>query len=383
MQQFDDEGSAVFFRTHLSDVMLLRDPSITLVRRNTIRAMMSADELEEMESASFDLERQASNADNAEVKQLTRQIFHAWDIGGEGFMTVEEITACSGLDEQFAVPLGRVLGRDSTDQTVSLQSLTRCIGVLKYGSIEDKVRLLFTFMDSDSNGRISYGEAKLCTAMVGDQGLEKLGFVDHSGGERSLAYEDLLLLFQNSARGDAAISIFCDQVLQLLDKRTLQKRPVSRYFPATPAAAITTVSDHTWEAMKEIVGNNASKESLFIYALALLQVMFWLIHFCYFKGQGLPLSYCIAKGFGLNLRVVNDAAHDGNAVHLRRAAGFHSDGVQHPGALVPRLQPAAALLRTHVWTHRIPRAARACRIRWAVQAEVPPAQQQLGGSGQR
>lgn len=311
VHHLDEDNSAIFFRTHLSDVRLLRDPSVTLVRRNSIKSMMSADELEEIEGIGIDLEFQSPEK---EIERMAREIFSAWDIGGDGLITIEEITVCSGLDEQFAVSLGRVLGKDNIDHAVNLESLTQCIRVLKSGSLEEKVRLLFNFMDADMSETISHSEVTQYLSIVGDEGLEKLGFVDRGDGEKSLTYDDLLRLFQRSVRGEFAIGIFCNQVLQLLDKRrqpTLKRAP-SRFFPS-PATkeeiATCAPCSSTMSVVREFIGNHTSKESLFIYGLVLLQMMFWLINFFYYKNRGMPLSFCIAKGFGLNLRVITLALY--------------------------------------------------------------------------
>jgi predicted ferric reductase/Ca2+-binding EF-hand superfamily protein len=279
--------------------------------------MLSADELDEIEAdAGGDLEGQSPELD---IKRKAREIFAAWDLGGDGLITVEEIVLCSGLDEKFAVSLGRVLSLHNGDDTVDLQSLTDCIRVLRMGTKEEKVRLLFTFMDSDKSGSIDYSEAKQFLKMVGEQGLAKLGFVDNGGGgKRSITYEDMLMLFQNSGRGDAAIGIFCDQVMQILGTKKTVKRGVSGYF-ARPDDAIVTCSSTTLSAVKEVIGNNASKEKLFLYGLVLLQIMFWLINFFYYKGRSMALSFCIAKGFGLNLRVITLAMY---FTMMRRTMGI-------------------------------------------------------------
>lgn len=295
----EENNAAIFFRTHLSDVRLLRNPATSLVRRNSIKSMMSQDELDELNGIE-------ANSPESEIKKLARDIFSAWDVSGDGVLTNDEIAVCSGLDANFANSLGRVLGKDSIDHTVNLESLTECIRVLKSGNMEDKVRLLFTFMDADMSGEISYSEVKQYLSVVGDQGLEKLGFVVSGGGERSLTYEDLLMLFKKSVRGEAAIGIFCDQVLLLLSKRII-KRTVSHYFAT--AEAVATCSDTAFSSLKQVIANHSSKEQLFIYGLVLLQMMFWLINFFWYHNKGMPLSFCIAKGFGLNLRVITLALY--------------------------------------------------------------------------
>lgn len=311
VHHLDDDNSAIFFQTHLSDVRLLRDPKTPLVRRNSIRSMLSTNELEEL----GDLE---SPSPETEIQKAAKQIFTAWDLGGDGYITIEEIVSCSGLDRDFAISLSRVLGEHSVDDVIDLESLTECIRVLKIGTREEKVRLLFTFMDSDESGTISYAEAKRYLSIVGEQGLEKLGFVDVAGKERALTYENLLMLFQNSGRGDAAIGIFCNQVLQLLSKHKTIQRGRSQLL-VLPEDGIVSCSGHAYDMVKEVIGNNASKEKLFTYALVLLQMMFWLINFFYYKNRDMPLAFCIAKGFGLNLRVITLALY---FTMMRRTMGI-------------------------------------------------------------
>ena len=305
----EEDNAAIFFRTHLSDIRLLKNPSIPVVRRNSIRSMMSESELNSLNEAEL------TSPDYA-IKKLAKDIFTAWDISGDGFLTPDEISVCSGLDQNFALSLSRVLGKDNADQHCDLESLTECIRVLKNGILEEKVRLLYTFMDSDRSGVIDYHEVKPYLKIVGDQGLEKLGFVSTHGREGSLDYEQLLALFQKSVRGEAAIGIFCDQVLQLLSKRIIKRTP-SRYMMA--AEAVTTCSENALSSIKQLIAEHSSKEQLYIYALVLLQMMFWLINFFYYHNNGMPLSFCIAKGFGLNLRVITLALYFSM---MRRTMGF-------------------------------------------------------------
>jgi hypothetical protein len=188
--------------------------------------------------------------------------------------------------------------------------------------------LLFTFMDSDRSGVIEYSEVRPYLKMVGDKGLEKLGFVSTNGKESSLNFEQLLALFQKSVRGEAAIRIFCDQVLELLSKRVM-KRTQSLYMRA--AGSVATCSESMLPSIKQLLGDHSSKEQLYIYGLVLLQMMFWLINFFYYKRvKHMPLSFCIAKGFGLNLRVITLALYFSM---MRRTMGF----LYTYGALQPLL----------------------------------------------
>ena len=296
----EEDNAAIFFRTHLSDIKLLKDPAISAIRRNSIRSMISESELNSLNEAELLSPEYA-------IKTLSKEIFTAWDISGDGFLTPEEISVCSGLDQDFSLSLSRVLGKDNADGNCNLESLTECIRVLKNGILEEKVRLLFTFMDSDRSGVIDYCEVKQYLKIVGEQGLERLGFVSTQGKESSLNYEQLLALFQKSVRGEAAISIFCDQVLQLLSKLILKRTP-SRY--QLTAEAVSTCSESALSSIKQLIVENSSKEKLYIYALVLLQIMFWLINFFYYlRTRHMPLAFCIAKGFGLNLRVITLALY--------------------------------------------------------------------------
>jgi hypothetical protein len=62
-----------------------------------------------------------------------------------------------------------------------------------------------------------------------------------------------------------------------------------------------------------------TKEIIFYYVLGLLQVLLFLIKFFYYRSVGFPPSFCIAKGCGLNLRVVTLAMY---ATMMRRTMSF-------------------------------------------------------------
>ena len=49
----EEDNAAIFFRTHLSDIKLLKDPAISAIRRNSIRSMISESELNSLNEDIF------------------------------------------------------------------------------------------------------------------------------------------------------------------------------------------------------------------------------------------------------------------------------------------------------------------------------------------
>jgi hypothetical protein len=170
--------------------------------------------------------------DDQRLAQVARSIFSAWDLDGDGVLTAEEIVNCS--DEAFASLLVRMLRCDNEGK-ITCESLLECLRVLHNGDLEAKVKLFVRFVDVTGSGSISYDAVQPYLAELGQFGAEFLGFggdvkvvetegqgQGEAGAEKpaALTADDMVALFRKSVRGDAAIAIFCSQILRLLHART-------------------------------------------------------------------------------------------------------------------------------------------------------------------
>ncbi len=249
-----------------------------------------------------------------EAESLTRNLWDTWERTALEVISEVEFAECSGLDQELGSYLGRMLSRFDKHKHISLSGLTECLRILQGNSMADRVQLLFTFMDIDRNGRISNTDMKKYVWMVDDRASERLAFTHAS----DVVYEDLLRAFQISPRGEAAISLFCNRMLQLLSQSVVNANSLSM----SPSPAQKSYF-HLFERIlffKETFMSQPTKEQVFIYAVVLLQMMFWLVHFFYYhRMRHMPVSFCIAKGFGLNLRVITIAMY---ATMMRRSMGY-------------------------------------------------------------
>lgn len=239
----------------------------------------------------------------SEVFELAERIFEVWDLDHNGFVTIDELVL-GNVDKNFTQALTRVLGFQS-DGKITVQNLSEVLGVLKYGELSAKVKLLMQFMDSDGNGEVSIEEIKEYLRVVDDKMLHRLGF--NVQEKHILYYEDILSLFQDGDRGDEAIKIFCDQILRILETAT-NSVPAGRSHARSMAyPRISLRLDKpscTWYKPYLNTLQQTSHVTLFKVALVALQIFLWLYYFFYHRNRGFPLSFCFAKGFGLNLRIL-------------------------------------------------------------------------------
>ena len=247
-------------------------------------------------------------------ESLARNLWNSWGRTSSEVMSEDEFAECSGLDQEISSCSGRMLSTFDKDKHISLSGLAECLSVLKDHSLEDRVRVLFTFMDFEKNGRISHTDMQKYLWMMDERAIERLAFTHAGDTKHSFTYEELLRVFQNSSRGEAAISLFCHQVLKLLSQSAVNANADSRS-PSPTQRSPAHLMDWSFY-FKETLMSHLAKEQVFIFVFVLLQMMFWLINFFYYQHiRHMPLSFCIAKGFGLNLRVLTIAMY---ATMMRR-----------------------------------------------------------------
>ena len=174
-----------------------------------------------------------------------------------------------------------------------------------YGDLPTKVSLLFKFMDQNENSTISYSTVQSYMKIADPRIYEKLGFIDRNGCKMNLGYSDILSLFAGSQRGDEAIGVFCEQIISVLTRhardemRRERARQVHADRPTATCRAFVQI-EISWfyEQLK-----NMPHVIYFIFLIG-TQLLLWLYNVNHYHSQGKPLSFCLAKGFGLNLRVL-------------------------------------------------------------------------------
>ncbi len=161
--------NTIYFRSELSDTEILTAHPTGVKRRMSLRI----DDPTEESALSRRNRSLSLHSPQTDVQRLATEIFSAWDITGDGLLTADEIVTCSGLDQEFAKSLCRVLsssGRPDSpggvDKGITVETLATCLEVLMNGELEDKVLLLFKFMDVNMAGSIQYDEVSATAILV-------------------------------------------------------------------------------------------------------------------------------------------------------------------------------------------------------------------------
>jgi hypothetical protein len=240
------------------------------------------------------------------VDDLADEIFDSWDVEREGVVFSDDIINASDVhDEEFGSALARVLCKDNSGKIYS-EDLAACLKTLKYGNLDNQVTLLMKFMDRDCNGNISLSTIQSYLQISDTKLLERLGL---SGDKTNIQHADMLGLFSQTERGPDAINVFCNQIIRILMKQTkvgrqnLTDHMSMKHFSLPPRSeGSPAIIDFT--ALCKQLHDHVSVSSLTKSSLTLLQCFLWLWNVQYYHRNGKPLSFCFAKGFGLNLRVL-------------------------------------------------------------------------------
>jgi Ca2+-binding EF-hand superfamily protein len=235
-----------------------------------------------------------------------KKIFSKWDITKDSIITTEEIHQ-SGLDPIFASSLARVLSDDDPNGHIHVEDLINCLTTLHYGHLHDKVVLVLKFLGTGGNNTgITYEEASLYLNSAPKKVFQRLGFIAADGvSKQSLSFQGLLNIFESSDRGQEAMDLFCKRILSVLtnfhNDRLQAERAPRRYSIAIPMhqPSCSTFSQVIFERIKHI-----ERITFFMAGVVILQIALYLYNFFYYYNKGLPISFCIAKGFGINLRIM-------------------------------------------------------------------------------
>lgn len=249
-----------------------------------------------------ELEIKHSIVEHEATRELAAQIFEEWDILKDGTISVLEIES-SGIDGEFSQALGRVMDVGATGSIV-YEDLVNCLTILKFGTMKAKVALLVKFMDRDGDHQISFEEANVFVKAAPYEICKKMGLIGSDGdlnNNTPLQYEDILRLFEMSDRGEDAINIFCGHITGILKSKI---RPTKH--PLAAAAVLCIGLTDIKKAWRNLLSRIKflPRSSIFITALLAIQAALWELNFSYYQGQGYPYSFCVAKGFGLNLRIL-------------------------------------------------------------------------------
>jgi Ca2+-binding EF-hand superfamily protein len=240
------------------------------------------------------------------VDELAEEIFDSWDVDREGVVFSDDIIHASDVcDEEFGTALARVLCKDNSGK-IYAKDLSACLKTLKYGNLEAQVSLLIKFMDRNCSGNISLSTIQSYLQVSDDKLLERLGL---SGTNTDIQYEDMLGLFSKTERGPDAINVFCNQIIRILMKQTKVKKQnltdhmSLKHFSLPRDRPSSTLLDDLSALMKRVY-DHFTVSSLTKSMLSVLQVFLWCLNVHYYHGRSMPWSFCFAKGFGLNLRVL-------------------------------------------------------------------------------
>lgn len=286
-----------------------------------------------------DIEADDVETDKHKTKTLASQLFSLWDNDNNGELSLQEIRD-GDIEEEFATALMRVLAHYSGNTDAFRQEhLIECLVTLKVGSLAEKVNLFVKFIDRGNNGVVDFEEATYYLTIAPKEICKKLGFVSERGDRKSLSYNDILALFENSDRGDEAITIFCNHIVNVLttkcnesmQRRARLLRAASFSFAGVAASAGASSAPHT----PIVCGGTSStlmslqarlhkipKVTFFFAALIALQIALWLVNFFHYYHNDMPIAFCIAKGFGLNLRILTILLF---ATMARTTMGFASN----------------------------------------------------------
>jgi Ca2+-binding EF-hand superfamily protein len=236
-----------------------------------------------------------NNTQHIEIQKIAKDIFNEWDVDNEGIVSEDQIKLF-GLNSEFSIAFARVLGNANAGR-IRCKDVANCLTILKFGSMSEKVSLLVKFMDKNGNKSIAYEEAQLYLKVAPRELFEKLGFIDALGKSKALSYDDILKLFEKNERGADAINVFCQRILNILQKQRRFKVRKSIYKIAQTAYGLNTKKIFNFFLF-------SSSATYFTILIIFLQISLWIYNFHYFSSHGYPICFAIAKGFGLNLRIL-------------------------------------------------------------------------------
>ena len=239
-----------------------------------------------------------------EVFNLASIIFTHADLDHSGIVYIDEFMESTNLSMELSKATLRSM---KCIDSFELDNLYQYIKTLKHGSLEEKVQILHSYIDKNRDGGINEEEFNELFKIKNTAVNAKLGF--DGSPDYKLTYDHLLSIFKSSPKGDDVINSFCNEILEILSKvaiETIRDSKTNRRKSSKKSAQKSyyeRVTEYIINFAKDCVG---SKKNRFLTVLVLLQLFLWLYYFCYYYVYlGKPQELAIAKGFGLNLRILS------------------------------------------------------------------------------
>lgn len=259
------------------------------------------------------------------IARASKAVFEVWDTGKTDVITLDEMLE-SGLDQLYAEGMARILSRGNTNP-INLKSVIDTIHVLEYGDLHEKVELLVFFVDRDGNGVLT--KAELESFMPGcknkDSPFQDLIYKTLRIEDASTmkTHADLFAIFEESSRGEMAIQIFSKQIMEILFSRnkTMNKLVSSHQDDFRLLGTQISINPHhyhrghgqkkskersdTMVFLHTLKLKYGTKENAFVLVLVCLQIFLFIFNFIrYYSWWDYPAVFAVAKGFGLNLRIL-------------------------------------------------------------------------------
>jgi predicted ferric reductase/Ca2+-binding EF-hand superfamily protein len=244
-----------------------------------------------------------------DLAQLAQRLIYIADVDQNGAVDLDEFIAGTSLKQKIAAAVFRSAGIRDDELTEAV--LIKFLRVLTVGSLTEKVKVFFDFMDEDGSGHLSVDEVESfldADVLRATSILNRLGFEDGAVDRTQVAdltFEKLLSVFVEAPKGAVAIDIFCGSLLAIMDKAAhprISHRPqkVTRQ-PATEGGP--SKSYFTRPGWLPALHNTL--QTKFKVGLVFMQLFCFLLYFVsnWWAGKSIPI--CFAKGFGLNVRILS------------------------------------------------------------------------------
>ena len=222
---------------------------------------------------------------------LARKIFNCWDLTNSGFVNLEDILSITGIKPVFIKSLFRAIDADHSGE-ISLEELDDFVRILQQGSIEKKTDLLLHLADTDASGNILLDPIQM-------QILNKLNTKKKIFESNALAKNEIKALFLNENEGIIAIEFFASHILKVLSDFVTTKQPST--------IEESNKNSKTWNGLNILLHyfSRIPNAWRFNFTLVILQIILFVYVFIQIRNQGFIISIAVAKGFGINLRLLS------------------------------------------------------------------------------
>lgn len=228
-----------------------------------------------------------------------------------GLIDIDEIKESCGVDTFMAEAIIRCLDVD-TDGMITREELDNFVKLAVWekgeDAIDEKIRVFLRFLDISKTQRVTLQELRLFSDQDESSVSELLGFTRSGVPVENyvLTEEALYKVFSGSKNGIEVLDQFIDRILHLLQGATnkyLNKdKSATNPNPDTNTNTLCGVGVSSW-----VVRAYEGCLHVVLYGyplLCTLQLVLFMAYYLVYHQAGASVSICIAKGFGLNLRVL-------------------------------------------------------------------------------